>query len=250
MVCDDAQCHIHLFILIISHICNPADMLHNILHGVYLEQVVYTLHDTCQTFQTHTGINILVFHFRVMAVAVAVKLAEYQVPDFNITVAVTAYMAIRLSASLFRTAVKVNLRTRAARTRAMLPEVVFSAQTNHVIFCNADLLRPHAIGFIVIFKDRDVQLICRHFQYLGKEFPCPGNGFNFKVIAEGEISQHFKISAVPCRLANALNIRRTDALLAGSHARIRRDSLSQKILFQRCHTGIDQQKALIPLRNQ
>ena len=36
-----------------------------------------------------------------------------------------------------------------------------------------------------------------------------------KIIAEGEVAQHFKESAVARGLAHALDIRGTDALLAG-----------------------------------
>ena len=39
-----------------------------------------------------------------------------------------------------------------------------------------------------------------------------------EVIAEGEVSEHFKISAVPCGDSDTLNVRRSDALLAGRHA--------------------------------
>ena len=250
VVSDDTECHISLVILVVSHTGDPADVLHNILNGVDLEQVVHALHDTCQTFQTHAGVDVLVFHFSVVAVAVAVELAEYQIPYLNITVAVTANVAVRLAAALFRTTVEVDLRTRAARTGTVFPEVVLSAQTNHVVFCHTDLLRPHVIGLVIVFKDGYIQFICRHFQHLGEELPGPCDCLDLEVIAEREVTQHLKVGAVACGLTNTFNIRCADALLAGSHTGIRRNSLSQKILFQRCHTRVDEQKALVPLRNQ
>ena len=68
--------------------------------------------------------------------------------------------------------------------------------------------------------------------------------------AEREVAQHFKIRAVTGGLSNPFNIRCPDALLTGGDPYIRRNSLSQEVLFQRCHTGVDEQQALVALRNQ
>ena len=250
MVGNHAESYISLFVCVIGNTGDAADVLHDILHGIYFEQVIYALHDTCQTFQTHTSIDVLVFHFGIVTVAVTVELAEYQIPYFYIAVAVAANVAVRLAAALFRSTVKVDLRTRTAGAGTVFPEVVFSAQTNHVVFCHADLLGPHVIGFVVIFENRNIQLICRHFQHLGEKFPCPCDCFDLEVIAEREVAQHLEIGAVTCGLTDTFNIRCTDTLLTGRHTGIRRNCLSQKIFFQRCHTGIDQQQSLIPLRYQ
>ena len=119
MVGDNTERNVNLFIFVVSYACDAANVLHDVLYGINLEQVVYALHHTSQTFQTHTGINVLVFHFGVVTVAVAVKLAEYQVPNLYIAVAVAANVAVRLAAALFRSTVKVDLRTRAARTQKL-----------------------------------------------------------------------------------------------------------------------------------
>jgi len=51
-------------------------------------------------------------------------------------------------------------------------------------------------------------------------------------------------------LADALNIGRADALLAGRHADIGRNSLSQKEFFERRHAGVDEQQGVVALRDQ
>lgn len=99
MVGDNTERNVNLFIFVVSYACDAANVLHDVLYGINLEQVVYALHHTSQTFQTHTGINVLVFHFGVVTVAVAVKLAEYQVPNLYIAVAVAANVAVRLAAA-------------------------------------------------------------------------------------------------------------------------------------------------------
>ena len=250
MVGDDTQSHVCLVIGMVSDVCNLADMLHDVLNGVHFKEVVHALHDASQTFQTHTRINVLVFHFGVMSVAVAVELAEYQVPDFDITVAVTANAASWLSAALFLATVEIDFRTRTTWARAVFPEVIFSAQPLHVRGCNTHVLCPEVICFIIVFKDGNIQLIDWHFQFFGEEFPCPFDCLLLEVVAEREVAQHFKIGAVTGSLSNPFDIRCPDALLTGGDPYIRRNSLSQEVLFQRCHTGVDEQQALVALRNQ
>ena len=53
-----------------------------------------------------------------------------------------------------------------------------------------------------------------------------------------------------CGNADALNIRGTDALLAGGNTLSRRGHFTRKILFHRGHAGVDQKKAIVILRNQ
>ena len=42
----------------LGNICNAADVLHDVLHGVYLEQVAYILHDAGKALQTHAGVDV------------------------------------------------------------------------------------------------------------------------------------------------------------------------------------------------
>ena len=74
MVGDHAQRDILFLILTVFHTGDPADMLHDVLHSVYQEQIVYPLHDAGETLQTHAGVNVRVRHRRVVAFAVAVEL--------------------------------------------------------------------------------------------------------------------------------------------------------------------------------
>ena len=71
-----------------------------------------------------------------------------------------------------------------------------------------------------------------------------------EVIAEGEIAEHLKIGAVTRRLADVLNIARTDAFLAGRDTLAGRRDLAGKILLHRRHAGVDEQKAVVVLRDE
>ena len=57
-------------------------MVQHALHGIHLEQVAHVLHHAGQTL--------------VVALAVGVELAEHEVPDLHITVAVAALSLIHI----------------------------------------------------------------------------------------------------------------------------------------------------------
>ena len=231
------------------------DVLHMVQHaldGIDLEQVAHALHHAGQTLQTHAGINVGACQTLVMALAVGVELAEHQVPDLHIAVAVTAHAAGRLAAAILGAAVEVDLRAGAARTGAVLPEVVFLAQTDHVVGGNAHLLGPDVVSLIVLFVDGDVQLILRDSHPLvgSQELPCPGNDLFLEVILEGEVAQHLEEGAVAGGDAHALDVRGADALLAGGHAMTGRLLLSEEPLLHRCHAAVDEQQAGVVLRDE
>ena len=241
-----------LVVLAVGLVGNVLYMVQHALHGVNLKQVAHALHHAGQTLQTHAGINVGACQTLVVALAVGIELTEHQIPDLHIAVAVAAHAAGRLAAAVLGAAVKVDLGAGAARAGAMLPEVVFLAQTHHVVGGDAHLLGPDIVSLVVLFVHRDVQAVLRNGHPLvrSQELPCPGNDLILEVILEGEVAQHFKEGAVAGSDANALDIRGADALLAGGHAVTGRLFLSQKPLFHRCHAAVDQQQAGVVLRHQ
>ena len=90
---------------------------------------------------------------------VIIKLAEYVVPYFDVTVALAAYGTSWLTAAVLLTSVVVDLRTWAARTGTMLPEVVFLTKTENSLWCNTNLLVPDIKCFIIILLNRRIQTI-------------------------------------------------------------------------------------------
>ena len=202
--------------------------------------------------RAHAGINVGACQTLVVALAVGIELTEHQIPDLHIAVAVAAHAAGRLAAAVLGAAVKVDLGAGAARAGAMLPEVVFLAQTHHVVGGDAHLLGPDIVSLVVLFVHRDVQAVLRNSHPLvrSQELPCPGNDLLFEVILEGEVAQHFKEGAMTGSDAHALDIRGADALLAGGHAVTGRLFLSQKPLFHGGHAAVDQQQAGVVLGHQ
>ena len=204
----------------------------------------------CKTFKTHAGIDVRVIKRRVVVVAVVLKLCENEVPNLNVTVAVATHAAGGLAAAILFAAVKINFGTRTARAGAMLPEVIFSAEAYHVRRVYAVLLCPDVKRFIVVLINGDIKPICRHLENLCKELPSPGGRFLFEVIAKGEVAKHLEECTVACRDAHALDIRGTDALLAGGHTMTGRLLLCQEPLLHGSHAAVDQQQAGVILRHQ
>ena len=67
-----------------------------------------------------------------------------------------------------------------------------------MIFC--DKLFPVVISllvfrqtfFIIAFKNGYIQPVFIYFVHFGQQFPAPGDGFFFKIIAKTPVAQHFE----------------------------------------------------------
>ena len=71
-----------------------------------------------------------------------------------------------------------------------------------------------------------------------------------EIIAEGEVAQHLKISAVAGSLADIFNISGTDAFLAGADPVAGRLLFTLEVGLHRRHAGVNKQKAGIVLRDK
>ena len=79
------------------------------LHCIDIEHGIYILYDTCQTLQSHTCINILLDQIGIISMSVIIKLAEYVVPNFHITVTFASDCTSRFSTSILFSTVVINL---------------------------------------------------------------------------------------------------------------------------------------------
>ena len=112
--------------------------------GVILSQLFAGIAENAEAVEHQLG---------VVAVSVVVELREDVVPDFHVTVTVTSGTAVGASAAILDTTVKIDFGAGAARTGAMLPEVVCLAETGDLVCGNADLLVPDFECFVIIFVD-------------------------------------------------------------------------------------------------
>ena len=150
MVGDHTYGYIRLLTFSVRYARNPAYMLAEREERIDIEHGIYTLYYARQTLQPHTCIDILLVKLRIIVMPVIVKLCKYVIPDLHITVAVTPYGTIRLTAAVLGASVIVNFRTGAAWAGAMLPEVVFLSKTKDPIRRNPDLLIPDLKSLFIV----------------------------------------------------------------------------------------------------
>ena len=108
MVCDQTDGYVIVIILLIFF---SGDLTYQVTQGadgIYIKDRIYILNNNCQTFQTHTCINILLFQCCVVSVTIILKLGKYVVPYFHVTVAVTAYCTARFTAAVFLSTIIVD----------------------------------------------------------------------------------------------------------------------------------------------
>ena len=210
----------------------------------------HILQDAGQPLDAHSGVDVLFLQRLIVTLAVAVELAEDQVPKFHIPVAIAAGGAIRFAAAVLLAPVEIDLRAGAAGAGADLPEIVLPAQAYHVVFCHADLLGPDVIGLVVLVEHRHIQPVHRHLHLLGDELPSPLASLPLEIVAKGEIAQHLKIGAMAGILAHTVDVQRANALLAIGHPGGRRCQLAGKVVLQRRHARVDQQQGVVVLRHQ
>ncbi len=219
------------------------NLVRDIHHRVHVEQAIHALAYHRQALKAHACVDILCGQLGVSAVPLIVELGEHIVPDLYIPVALAADGAVRPAAAVFFAPVEINFRARAARSGAMLPEVVRLAEPENALGRYPDFLIPNLKRLVVVQIDRRIELVRINAYPLGagEKFPAPGNGLAFKIITEREVSQHLKKRAVPCRFPNVFNIPRAYAFLAGAHAAAGRLHLSGKVRLHWRHTGVDEQ---------
>ncbi len=250
MVRDNPEGHVGLVALFIVGAGDLADLIRNVHHGVHIKEGRNTLTGHRQPLKTHAGVDVLIRHLLVVALAVIDKLGEDVVPDFDIPVAVAAHGALRPTAAVFLAPVIVNLGAGTAGAGAVLPEVVRLAEAEDTLSRDIHVLVPNFKSLFVLFVNGGIQPIRLQPRHLGQKLPAHGNGLLLEVITEGEIAQHLEIGAVAGGFADIFNVARADALLAGANPVAGRLFLPGKPGFHGGHAAVNQQKACVVVGNQ
>ena len=249
MVCDDTNGNVNLMLLAIFHACLLTNRIADIFYGIHIENGIYALHDGCHTFQTHAGIYVFMIQLGIGAILMRIELCQNQIPEFHVSVAVTANATGRAVAAIFGTAVIIDFRTGATGTCTMLPEVILLAKLLDSVPRQTNLFMPDFACFVILLIDGDIQLILRDFQPFGNKLPRPRDDFVLKIIAKGEIAQHFKKCAVARGFADIINIPCTDTFLTGCDTLTGGCFLPCEVCLHGCHTGVNQQQALVVTGN-
>ena len=184
MIGNHADADIRIGIFLVFHTCHLADLITKCLDCIYIKDRIHVLHNYCQTFQTHTGINILLLKLCIIIVTIIIKLREYVVPNFHIAVTVTADRTARLAAAILFSTVIINLRTWTTRSGSMLPEIIFFTKTEDTVLVYPDFLIPDIECLIILEINGWIQTVFVETDNLCQEFPCPVNRIMLEIITE------------------------------------------------------------------
>ena len=238
MVRDDLQGHVGFRRSIIGYAAYLAGIFDNGEDQIRLKIGRLALQHGSDTLQPCPGVDVLMFQRGIGAVLILVELGKHQVPQLQETAAVAVRSAFRPAAATFRSQVDMDFRAGTAGAAADFPEIIF--QADDTLVRNSYHVAPDFIGFIIAGMDSDIQFIPGQFQFFRQEFPAPGNDFLFKVIAEGKIPQHFKVSMVAGRTAYVFNIAGAHTFLAGGHTGGWGFHFAGKERLEGSHAGADQ----------
>ena len=252
MIGDNAQGYVALIALAVVCAGYLGYLVSDVHDRIDVKQRVYALADDRETLKAHAGVDILLRKLGVVAVAIVIELRKNVVPDLDISVAVAADSAVGLTAAVFRAAVIVYLRAGAAGTCAVFPEVILLAEAEYFLCRNADLVMPDVPCLVIVNVDRGIESVrIKAYPLLAREeLPAPCYCLVLKIIAEGEVAEHFKIGAVARGMADIFDIAGAYALLAGADTLARRYLLALEPRLHRGHTGVYEQYGFIVLRNQ
>ena len=185
---------------------------------------------------------------RIGTIFLFIVLGKYEIPDFQITIAVAADSTVRRAATALFAKIDVNLRVRATRTRADFPEVVI--EFYDMILRETWLGFPNFDCFIIIRINRYPKFVLRQLDNFRQEFPSPRDSLTFEVIAKRKVTQHLEESLVTRRTSNVFDISCTHAALTRRDASARRLHFTREERFQRSHTSTNQEERRVILWNQ
>ena len=161
MIGDQTDGNILLIVLLILCMSHLADAVTDCLHGINIKDRIHILYNNSETFQTHSGIDILILEFLVAAMSVSVKLGKYIVPYLHETVTVAANLTIRFATAVLLSSVVINFRARTTRTCTMLPEVItfpvlITVESGDLLSRHTDLLCPDIVCLFILTVDRRI----------------------------------------------------------------------------------------------
>ncbi len=218
------------------------------------------LHGAAEAFEAHAGVHAFGGQFVERAVGFAVELHEHVVPhlDHVGVVGVHECATVRFGAFAVGAQVYVNFGAGAAGTLvAHFPEVFLFAERQNAVF--GDVQFPGIEGFLVegqvflfvALEHRHVQAVFGNFVHLGEQFPRPGDGVFFEIIAEGPVAEHLEHGVVVAVAAHVFEVvvfaGHAQAFLGVGHAFGGRRLVAEEKILKRGHARVDEHERGVAL---
>ena len=218
------------------------------------------------SLQAHAGVNVLGGQLMKDAVFVLVVLDKDQVPQLEEAPAAAVHCADMVGVipqiAGFLSPVEVNFAAGATRSGlAHLPEIILTPKIEDVIGVYVGYFPPVAsclligpqISFVIL-EHRNPETAFRQSPHLGKEFPCPGDGLFFVIVAKGPIAEHLEervmIGIIPDILEIVVLPGDPQALLCIGCSRVLALLQSQENVLELIHACVCEQQCGIISRYQ
>ena len=203
MVGDSPQSTPVIAVVLILHADHFGRRLNNRKQAVDVEIRGDTLQYARRTLEPHTGVDVLAGkRLKIVGrIADAVELSENEIPDFD----VTAILQLVIDLAARPTDAVGPL----ARRRGG-PEVFVLVHACDSPVRQSNLLLPDPVRLVVVLVDRDGQSLRIDTEpfLVRQKLPCPMDRVLFEVIAEAEVSQHFKKRVMECGAADVVDVSR------------------------------------------
>ena len=212
----------------------------------------HALQSAGAAFQTHSRVDVLAREREQIVEkavfidagrrAFAVELGEHEVPDLH----------------LAQRRVVVDLAARAADAIGAFargaggPEVFVFFFAFDLIFGQTDFFVPDVVRFLVGFIDGDAERVLLQAEVLrtGEELPRPVDRFVLEVVAEAEVSEHFKESVVVRGAPHVVDVAGAEALLARRRAGEIELDAAQEVVLELVHSSGGEEDRRVPFRDQ
>ena len=207
-----------------------------------------------QSFKTHTCIHMPCRQRLQAAIFFSVELNKYIVPYFYYLRMIFVYQRSSgyQGSFIVGPAIHMYFRARATGTCiAHFPKIVFFITENNPVGMYKFLpLRQCNYGgrnifFFIPFKYGYIQTVFLNTVYICEQFPTPGNGFGFKIIAKAPVAQHLKHGMMIGINAHFFQVvvfaTYPQAFLCIDCSFKRRSFIAQKIIFKLVHPCIGKQ---------
>ena len=231
-----------------------------------LEQVdfivrMHVLQYRGDALQPHTGVDAGLREARHVAVGLAVKLHEHQIPDFDVPVALGIGRAGGAAGDI-RAVVKKDFRAGAAGAGVgHLPEVVrcvlgalVVTNAHDALGRYAHFLGPDIVGLVILLVHGDPELVLGQAVDTGEQLPGVLDGVLLEVIAKRKITEHFEKRVMARGIADVLQV---VVLAAGAHAALRAGGagigtrfLADEHVLELHHARVDEQQRRVVARNE
>ncbi len=194
-----------------------------------------------RALQAHAGVDVLRRQRAqvVRRIADAIELREHEVPDLDALAPLG--MVVDFAA---RTADAVGALARGARR----PEIFVLLAALDAIGREADVVRPDAGRFVVVFVDGDGEPSRLEAEPLlvGEKLPGPVDRVALEVVAEAEVAEHLEEGVVVGGAADVVDVARAETLLASRGAGELELHLAEEVVLELVHARGREQHGRIP----